>query len=173
VRVVTETAVRLALAFDARQSQKEGAMARHMAWSTYGDLLLLAHDEHRPTDDEWRSWLRAYETRSPRIRGVLVRSLGGGPSSSQRKELVEAMEAQTIRTPTAILTSSAIARGVLTALSWFLSAERLPRTFTLDDVVAALTFLGVDAASEGGVRAELARLAGSLDLPARRAAGGA
>jgi hypothetical protein len=83
------------------------------------------------------------------------------------------MEAQTIRTPTAILTSSAIARGVLTALSWFLPAERLPTMFTLDDVVAALTFLGVDAASEGGVRAELARLAGSLELPARASAGGA
>jgi hypothetical protein len=147
-------------------------MARHMAWSTHGDLLLLAHDEHRPADDEWRGWLRAYETRSPHIRGVLVRTLGGGPSSSQRKELVQAMEAQTIRTPTAILTSSAIARGVLTALSWFLSAERLPKTFALDDVVAALTFLGVDAASEGSVRAELARLAASLELPARASAGG-
>jgi len=148
-------------------------MARHMAWSTHGDLLLLAHDKHRPADDEWQAWLRAYETRSPRIRGVLVRTLGGGPSSSQRKELVQALQAETIRTPTAILTSSAIARGVLTALSWFLSAERLPRTFTFDDVVAALTFLGVDAASESGVRAELARLAASLELPARASAGGA
>jgi hypothetical protein len=103
----------------------------------------------------------------------LVRTLGGGPSSSQRKELVQAMEAQAIRTSTAILTSSAIARGVLTGLSWFLSAERLPKTFPLDDVVAALTFLDVDAASEGGVRAELKRLAVSLELPARRAASGA
>ncbi len=148
-------------------------MTRHMAWSTHGELLLLAHDQHRPADDEWRDWLRAYETRSPHIRGVLVRTLGGGPSSSQRKELVQAMQAQTIPTPTAILTSSAIVRGVLTALSWFLPAERLPKTFTLDDVVAALAFLGVDAAAEGGVRAELARLAASLDLPARASAGGA
>jgi hypothetical protein len=82
------------------------------------------------------------------------------------------MQAEKIRTPTAILTSSAIVRGLLTALSWFLAAERLPTTFPLDDVVAALTFLGVDAASEGGVRAELARLAGSLELPARASAGG-
>jgi hypothetical protein len=148
-------------------------MARHMAWSTHGDLLLLAHDEHRPADDEWRGWLRAYETRSPHIRGVVVRTLGGGPSSSQRKELVQAMHTRTIPTPTAMLTSSAIVRGLLTALSWFLPAERLPTMFALDDVVAALTFLGVDVASEGGVRAELARLAASLDLPARASAGGA
>src|SRR5580658_10411277 len=114
-RVVTETAVRSPLAFDAPQSQEGGVVARHMAWSTHGDLLLLAHDEHRPADDEWRSWLRAYETRSPHIRGVLVRTLGSGPSSSQRKELVQAMQAETIPTHTAILTSSAIVRGVLTA----------------------------------------------------------
>jgi hypothetical protein len=147
-------------------------MAKHMAWSTHGDLLLLAHDVHRPTEDEWRAWLRAYETRSPHVRGVLVRTVGGGPSSSQRKELVQTIQAQTSPPRTAILTSSALVRGLLTAISWFLSGDHLPTMFALDDLAGALAFLNVAPTDGPGVRAELARLAASLEAPARASTGG-
>lgn len=137
-------------------------MPKHMAWSTMGDLLLVAHDEGPPSDDEWQAWLRQFEASARGLRANVVSSLGGGPTSSQRKELL-AVLAHLDHVPAAvILTSSALMRGLVTAIGWFLPADRRPTMFGVDEVGPAFDLLGIDRSVRPAVRAEIERLRASL-----------
>jgi hypothetical protein len=137
-------------------------MPKHMAWSLTGDLILTVHDEGPPADDEWRAWLRDFEGAAPSLRGNVVYSLGGGPTSSQRKDLLNAIARLQRVPPTVILTSSALMRGLVTAIGWFLTADRRPTMFSLDEMGPALDSLSIDADARTAARAEIERLRASL-----------
>jgi hypothetical protein len=137
-------------------------MAKHMAWSIHGDLLLVAHDEGPPSDEEWRAWLRDYEAAAATLRGNVVCSLGGGPTSSQRKDLLNVIGRLERVPPALILTSSALMRGLVTAIGWFLPVDRRPTMFALDQLGAALDSLGIDTSARVAARTEMERLRASL-----------
>jgi hypothetical protein len=147
-------------------------MAKHMAWTVLGDLLITAHDEGAPSDDEWRSWLRDYEGHIEALRGNIVHSLGGGPTSSQRKDLLNVIGRHEHVPPTVIMTSSALMRGLVTAVGWFLPPERRPTMFNVEDLGPALDCLRVEASIRTSVRTELDRLRASLAVPAKMVASG-
>jgi hypothetical protein len=130
-------------------------MPKHMGWVVLGDLLVVAHDEHSPNDDEWHAFVREYRAHAPKLRALLVYSLGGGPISAQRKQLLE-MLTSLPHVPTAFMvTSSALMRGVVTAMSWFLPAAKRARTFRLDEVDQVFAILGLDAATRTATRRAL------------------
>lgn len=145
---------------------------KHMAWTVLGDLLLTAHDDKAPSDDEWQSWLRDYEANIEGLRGNVVHSLGGGPTSSQRKDLLSIVNRYARVPPTVIMTSSALMRGLVTAVGWFLPPERRPTMFNLDEVGPALGSLGLDPATRNAARMELDKLRASLEAPVKVASGG-
>ena len=87
-----------------------------MLFRRVGRVIVGFHDTFAPTDDEWSAWVEA-------CRGVMsdggvgvVQSLGGAPSATQRAALGEAFGKG--RFKTAVLTQSALSRGVVTAISW-------------------------------------------------------
>ena len=67
--------------------------------------------------------------------------------------------------PVAIVTSSTIMRGVVTALQWF---NPLVRAFSPDNVVAAMQFLGALEGEVHVVWTEAKRLQTSLGAPASK-----
>jgi hypothetical protein len=147
-------------------------MAKHMAWTVLGDLLITAHDEGPPADSEWRAWLQDYESHIERLRGNIVHSTGGGPTSSQRKELLNVLGRHERVPPTVIMTSSALMRGLVTAVGWFLPPERRPMMFSVDEVGPALDFLRLEPPARAAARDEIERLRTSIAVGPRMAASG-
>jgi hypothetical protein len=137
-------------------------ISEHMAWSVLADLLLVVHDEHAPGDAEWDRWLRDYAAGAADLRAMIVYSLGGGPASAQRKKLLETIS-QLPRAPDVFMvTSSALARGVVTALSWFLPAAHRAKTFRLDELDRVFAVLDLDAAARKAAKLEIDTLMSTL-----------
>jgi hypothetical protein len=133
-----------------------------MAWSTVDDLFLVVHDEHAPADLEWHAWLREYGASLTSVRALIIYSTGGAPTTGQRKALL-AVLGRFVKSPTTVvLTSSALVRGVVTAVSWFVREGLRARPFALDDEDRAFAFLAIDAGTAARVRAEKNRLADTL-----------
>jgi hypothetical protein len=147
-------------------------MAKHMAWTVAGDLIITVHDERAPADDEWRSWIRDFEGNIERLRAVVVHSLGGGPTSSQRKELLNVINRSERVPATVIMTSSALMRGLVTAIGWFLPPERRATMFKLDEIGPAFDCLGLDASARSIALTELNKLRASLTGAERVATSG-
>lgn len=106
-----------------------------------GDLLLVVHGSANPDTDEWRRYCeiaRAVLEARGKLR-TLVISEGSGPSAAQRTLYKDEVGPEGVRV--AVLTSSAVTRAVLTAMSWFNSEMR---SFESDELAVALAFLGVE-----------------------------
>lgn len=71
-----------------------------------------------------------------------------------------------------MVTSSALARGVVTAMSWFLPAPQCARTFRLDELDHVLALLDLDASAREAVKLAvhtlMGILAGRVDTSATR-----
>jgi hypothetical protein len=84
-------------------------------------LMILVHGERAPTDAEWDPYvamLRAKWALDRPLRRVFVYGDGPGPNASQRQKLrYEPRDDRPIST--AVITHSLVARGIVTALSWF------------------------------------------------------
>jgi hypothetical protein len=87
-----------------------------MLFRRVGRVVVGFHDTAAPTDDEWRGWVEACRAAMSDGGVGVVQSLGGAPSPSQRAILGEAFGKGKFRT--AVLTQSALSRGVVTAVSW-------------------------------------------------------
>jgi hypothetical protein len=126
------------------------------------DLMLVVHGDKPPSDAQWNAFVdcmhaRAVETK--RVPHTLVLSTGGSPNARQRaisKERVSDLGDATERI--AVLTSSAIVRGAVTALAWIVRNNF--RAFAPSEMRAALLYLGVDHPSDA-IRSELHTLAKS------------
>jgi hypothetical protein len=94
-----------------------------MLWKIVGPYIVCVHGAENPTDDEWYALMSAQYQHALRHNDtqdkarVLVFTAGGVPNAPQRAALNKV--AQTFRTKSALLTSSAIARAIGTALRWF------------------------------------------------------
>jgi hypothetical protein len=103
---------------------KAGAR-KTMAFGKVDEFLVVVHNKLAPTDEEWNSWLdfnvRNFSTGS--TVKCLVVTEGGAPTPVQRQSMKEKLGELMISNPkefrNAIVTASAVVRGVVTALSWF------------------------------------------------------
>lgn len=90
------------------------------SWSaTYSGkpVLAVVHTETAPSDDEWRTFLErdARILLEPKAVGLAITD-GGAPTSTQRRGLVELGYKRPV---ISVITRSLVARGAVTALSWF------------------------------------------------------
>lgn len=136
-----------------------------MLYRCVDGTLVVLHTAQNPREDEWAEHCRFVESEFSRIRGVLVLSDGGGPNTKQRGMLRNVVKEAAPRT--AIMTDSAIVRGIITSLKWFAS-DRFA-AFARDDLQGALRHIAASGPSidAGAVLATLSALARELavELP--------
>lgn len=123
-------------------------------------ILILVHTKDNPSDPEWQEYLQAAKTWRDKIEGFLVVTEGGGPNTLQRGELNETLDAER-GSKTAVVTLNRIARGIVTALSWFNPGIK---AFSTIHIPAALDYLGVSKPDQDLLIAELKRLKSELGI---------
>jgi hypothetical protein len=91
----------------------------------YGDahVALAVHTHRAPSDPEWQEYLDCVQemlrhtgSRFKQCAGLAITD-GGAPSAAQRHRFVTTLGEQ--RPVAAVVTDSALVRGVVTALAWF------------------------------------------------------
>ena len=129
-----------------------------MAFGFLDEMAIAVHTAAPPSDEDIQAWLR--EVVHHRAERILI--MGGaspGPNAVQRKIMIEAARTNNLNPKTAILTDSAIARGVATVFNWFnISGIRI---FTVNDVEGALRYLALDV-SESEVRSAIESIRAKL-----------
>lgn len=78
-------------------------------------LMLAVFGEQSPPDDEWQEYLRVMTKIEPDDL-LFILSAGGGPALMQRRDLEQVTGHH--RGRVAVVTTSRMARGIVTALSW-------------------------------------------------------
>jgi hypothetical protein len=111
--------------------------------------MLLVHAPEPPTDAEWDAYVDVLMAQP--FDGLVVWTDGVGPNAGQRKRLLARLG--TREQLTAVITSSILARGIVTALSWV----NVPiRAFSPNDVDAAIEFIGAGRDRDRVLRAGVA-----------------
>ncbi len=128
-----------------------------MAFGWARGTLVCVIGRHDPGDAEWRLYLDSIRRNLvPELKPrSLVYSEGGAPTASQRKELTALLDPWKDRTRSAVLTASAIARGVMTALHWFIP---IFRGFKPTQIAEAMRFLELPDDAKADVEALLTQL---------------
>ncbi len=128
-----------------------------MAYTLGADrILVVAHSPQTPSDAEWQAYVDDAERWVQRgeLRGALVLTAGGGPTSGQRRAL-ERMQARIGALPrTAVVTDKLLVRGIVIAIGLFNANIHAFRPTALDE---AMTYLEVAAAARPQLIAELER----------------
>jgi hypothetical protein len=113
--------------------------------------------EQALTDAEWEEQIRIALDWVPQTSGVIVVTDGPGLTSKQRS--MYAKHRSLLAQPTAIISSSAIVRGIVTAMSW-LGGKHL--AFSPLKMDLAFDFLGVPPATRVRVLREIEVMQGKL-----------
>jgi hypothetical protein len=133
-----------------------------------GSLIVWVGGDKEPTAAEWDPYVtvvarqseRALRTKKPLF--VLVVADSGAPSAQQREQVVKAGVGAPSRT--ALLSSSPVARGVITVFSWF---NFNMKAFAPKDVMKACAFIEIAAADVKSVWLEVERVEAGLDQRVR------
>ncbi|MBL9106518.1 MAG: hypothetical protein JNL82_36680 [Myxococcales bacterium] len=138
-------------------------MKRTLAYQFWKrQVVILVHSKDAPADDEWEEYIRDVRTWAPTIRAVLVISEGGGPNSLQREQMEHALDRERFKGKTAVVTLSRVARGIVTALSWF---NPNIKAFSTIQIPAALEYLEVPKPDHDAIQKEIRALRVKLSLP--------
>lgn len=102
-------------------------------------IFVGVHGTAAPDAAGWKAHCERLGAAKFETRGVIVFTLGGGPDSKQREQLRLATEGAPVP-PVAILTPSALVRGIITSLNWFMGGQAIA-AFAPSDLEGALVFL--------------------------------
>ncbi len=123
-----------------------------LKWVVIGDLIVAASNGVILQDATWDAYVHDLQTKS--YKKYLHIGVGGTEVTSvQRKQAFEAMTSQNARC--AVLTSSGMVRGIVTAASWF---GVQVKAFKIEEASAALDHLGVVGPQAEQAQAAIARL---------------
>jgi hypothetical protein len=137
-------------------------MTRKLAYTFFKRrLLILVHTKDAPENDEWKEYVESARKWRQEIQGFLVVSDGGGPNTMQRAELDEAIDIEHHPGKTAVVTISRIARGIVTAISWFSPGIK---AFGTNQLHQAIEYLGTPPPEVEAVIIEVNRLKKSLGI---------
>jgi len=137
-------------------------MNRSLAYTFFKrKLLILVHTKDAPVEADWKEYVAAARQWKKDIQAFLVVSEGGGPNAMQRAELDEAIDIEHHPGKTAVVTVSRIARGIVTAISWFSPGIK---AFGTNQLSQALEHLGMPAAEAEQVTNEVRRLKKDLGI---------
>jgi len=100
--------------------------------------LLTVYGISDPTDAEWAVCADKFRSMDLRHLRVLIYTEGGAPSAAQRKVMNDVVNGRTF--PTALVSSSAMMRGIATAMSWF---NKGIKAFEPDAIEDALAYMEV------------------------------
>lgn len=121
-----------------------------MSFRVVGNVLVIANRSEPPPESEWDALmekLRALDARGEFAQmRLLVFSEGGGPNTMQRKQFTDLLAGRTQLT--AVVTDSMVARGIVTAMSWF---NPMTRAFASGHMSDALRFLQIDDAAQDAI----------------------
>jgi hypothetical protein len=107
-----------------------------------GDVRLVLQVAGRPTDAEIEQHIAEAKAMAGTVRVVLVIADGpdaSGPDATQRAKMAHA---GLLRVPTAVVTQSVLARGIMTAVSWLGAPIQ---AFAPDRLFQAYEFLQISA----------------------------
>jgi hypothetical protein len=113
--------------------------------------------------DEYLAFVRDHLAKGAPPR-CLALTYGAGPSSSQRQQLNAVLDPYHETARAAVLTTSKVTMGIVTALSWFVPGFR---AFYPAQFERAMTFLGVPASGVAAVLMVLGDLQRRLGLVVR------
>ena len=100
------------------RSGSEPPKGRALAQRRVGDLRLVLQGKGQPSDAEIEQHIAEATAMGDFVRAVLVIAEGpdaSGPDARQRSKMAQA---GLLRVPTAVVTDSVFARGIMTAVSW-------------------------------------------------------
>ena len=118
-----------------------------------GDTMVLVHSDRAPSPAGWNEYLDLVEQSHESMARTLVYSIGGAPDAKQRADLKTVYQKSFRKEPpVAVLTTDAVARGVVTTLGWFYGNIR---AFTPFELEAALRWLKVTPKNAGEIRKAL------------------
>jgi hypothetical protein len=118
-------------------------------------LVVLVHGRTAPSDVDWEDYAGALEARVNDITGVLVATDGAGPDGLQRGKLNDLVKQRGGGFPTAVVTDSPAARGIVTALGWFNSQLR---AFPSKELANALAHVGAEAERREDIVRRIAKM---------------
>jgi hypothetical protein len=149
-----------------------GAKGKAMRWAIVERVAVIVHGSGTPSRDEWQEWLAVYRRHSADLEGVVIYSFGGGPTPAQRTELLEIVDKLRRVPQTIMVTSSALVRGIITALGWFVAPPKRAKVFAPVDLEAAFAALQLSEPLREQVYRRIAELAGTVErrpgpMPAR------
>jgi hypothetical protein len=128
-------------------------MARNSVFSFVGHTAISLYGDVGPTDQETRASIEAFTNKDiSRLRALVITD-GGTPSAAQRKAFNDALNGRDF--PAAVISSAMIARGAVTAMSWF---NPKLRAFAPDALADAFRYLGIPPRDDERVWAEVKRL---------------
>lgn len=133
---------------------------RHdFAFTRFDDIVVMCHSETSPPDQSWDTWVDWQS--SNHYRAALISSRGGGPTPRQRRQLAERLE-QIGMPPKqiALLCTSHLLRGILTAISWVTGAS--VKAFGPNDLAEALHWLNMSERTEA-VKHTIAAMYAAMD----------
>lgn len=132
-----------------------------IAWDYFDNWVFVAHRPGALVASDFDAYLDDMLSRVE-LKGAVIRGSDGAPNPNQRARIHRWIEQNNRHT--AVLTDSMLTRGGVTALRWF----GLPiRAFSLADLPAALTFVGVKPTKLEHAQARLQRVIAAADTLAR------
>jgi hypothetical protein len=144
-----------------------GTAEETMRWGVIHGILVVVHGEEQPRDAEWEAYMKGFDRRGA-IRGGLAVTDGPGPNGRQR-ELVARLPRQFLEMPFAVITTSLVVRGIVTALGW---GGTNILAFSPGRADSAFAYLKVAPAHRldilRQIAADKARLAGGVTIEAVR-----
>ena len=140
-------------------------MEKAMAHGLSGTTMVTVHTDAPPSEAEWDAYLHdiTLALQRGRVSGIVVFTRGGGPTSTQRIRYARVLERLNVVVPCAVVTDSAVARGIVTAIAW-LTGKHIA-AFPSAEIRYALGFAGV--AVYGDVARKLGTLGSTIgvDIP--------
>lgn len=123
--------------------------AKALVFKLVGCVLVVAHSDKEPTDEEWEAVLAEVEHRGE-LRPQVISTDGGGPNTVQRGRLGKVLNNRAV--PVAIASDGHWSRGLATAMSWSNPGVRL---FTQGDLPNALAYLDIPRSEAEAIVCEL------------------
>jgi hypothetical protein len=135
---------------------------KSLAFGKTDQCVVLINGRHPLSDPEWKAYLDFVRLAVERegIYRILVWTAGAGPTSKQRHQGFEIFKSYAGTLRAAVLSNSPSARGILSAMSWFVKLQY--RVFAPHDMDAALAYLEVPLADTKEVKALTEALKGEV-----------
>jgi hypothetical protein len=129
-----------------------------VAVEVVGPTLVVVHGVAHPDDKDWEIYLGALRANMDAIGAQLIVTDGGSPNSAQRRASIEVAAGRPLPV-TAVVTSSVLVRGVVSALGWIMK-EKI-RAFAPGELDDACAFIGASD-DKAVLRETVARLRSTL-----------